>query len=383
MSHGHRLAGKKVLFIFGSLELGGAERQGFLLSQYLRESQDVIVEVYGFGGRGKLSDMCEKNGIAWQSIALPIAGGSVKSVVHYSRSAASLFSALRRSQADILLPYTLHPNVWCGIFWRMTEGVTCVWNQRDEGLGYSGSCVQRLALRNTPLFAANSEGGARFLASQGVNKNKIHLIRNSVFLGKPKRTNRQWRKALGSDDKTFLALMIANISSMKDHDTLLRAWSLVCESDSPGNRSLLLLAGRFDDRTNHIKSLIREFGLEKRVLLLGPVDDIYGLLSCVDIVVHSSISEGTPNAILEAMAAGRIVVATDIPGIRSIVGIDNLQFLTPVHDSNLMAKKIIYVRSNMDRLKEIEIRNQKRVLKQYGYEEMGKKYTDVISSALE
>jgi glycosyltransferase involved in cell wall biosynthesis len=377
-------SGKKIVFFFGSLDLGGAERQGLLLARYFRDVCGADIEVMGFGKPGRLADLCHDEGFPVRGVRFPILKRWLFIPAYRTiESVLGLFFALRAARPQVLMPYTLHANIWCGLFWKISGAGTCIWNQRDEGLGFNNGVLDRLALRNAPVFVANSEGGSRFLLRQGVTEEKITVINNGVILGRPHRTRQEWRGLLGVDEDAYLALMTANISSMKDHETLVRAWARVCEKGGPGDRPVLLLAGRLDDRTDRVRELIGELGLGDCIRMLGPVDDIPGLLSGVDLVVHSSVSEGFPNSVLEAMASERLVIANDIPGIRSVMGDENSQFLAPVGDPAAMAEKIIDARTNPDRYKEHIIRNRERVSRLFSYESMGERYAEIISNALQ
>src|SRR2546426_8921983 len=89
-----------------------------------------------------------------------------------------------------------------------------------------------------------------------------------------------------------------------------------------------------------MRALARELNLGRSVRFLGPVDDVPGLLSAVDLAVLSSTSEGCPNAVLECMASGLPVVATDIPGIRKAVGPSGYNYLAPPDDARSFAERI-------------------------------------------
>jgi glycosyltransferase involved in cell wall biosynthesis len=168
-------------------------------------------------------------------------------------------------------------------------------------------------------FISNSTDGVEFLATEcGVARERIELIFNGVDLPPPKVSAAEVRANLGLATDDFVAVMLANIHQYKDHATLVRAWKIVCER-LPEMNPTLLLAGREDDGGT-VRGLIGALSLQKRIQLLGPVADVSSLLHAVDLSVFSSFREGTPNAVLESMAAGRAVVATDIAGCRDALG---------------------------------------------------------------
>jgi len=225
----------------------------------------------------------------------------------------------------------------------MTGASTCLWNQRCEGLDRLGRWAEKLAIRFTPAFIANSQYGADFLVKTlGVDPNAVRVVHNGVSLP-PRQWNREtWRQHLGVDDACFLACMVANLSIFKDHVTLLKAWRIVVSYFEPRNEHpVLLLAGRSDGTEHELIRIVSELELGNSVRFLGQVKDISGLLGSVDLGVLSSASEGCPNAVLECMAAGLAIAGTDCPGIREAVGPQGYEFLAPCRNPDALAERII------------------------------------------
>jgi glycosyltransferase involved in cell wall biosynthesis len=98
--------------------------------------------------------------------------------------------------------------------------------------------------------------------------------------------------------------------------------------------------------------LVASLGLEQRVRLIGPVADVSSLLHAADLSVFSSWHEGTPNAVLESMAAGRAVVATDIAGCRDTLG-EGYAGLVERENAEGMAEKIVELTRNEERRNEL------------------------------
>ena len=133
-----------------------------------------------------------------------------------------------------------------------------VWNQRNPGTELMGSKLRYLGVLLTPVFIANSKGGADFLTGAlHAKERRVHVIPNGVELADPMENRAEWRSRLGFDEKTLLACMVANLSSYKDHETLLRAWRLAVDR-IPGNHVSLFLAGRFDDSYDRLAVLAKD-----------------------------------------------------------------------------------------------------------------------------
>lgn len=333
------LAGKRILFIFNALHLGGAERQALLLAHALQEQHQAQVEFWGFREAGRAADLCDEYGIPWRLVPFRWAYNKVERLGNLIRLAVRL----RAARPDIIMPYTMLPNVVCGLVWRFSGAKTCIWNQRDEGRDRFQPIIERWATRLTPHFISNSHHGTDFLAQAvGVNREKITVIYNGVTLPTAEVDHAAWRKQLGVNDDSLLVCMVANLTRYKDHATLLRAWRLVMDQmQETAQEAILLLAGRPDDATDALKALAYDLELGRTVRFLGQVDDIAGFLGAMDLAVFSSYLEGVPNGILECMAAGLPVVATDIPGIREALGEGNLSYLVDPQNEKKLAQQII------------------------------------------
>ena len=107
------------------------------------------------------------------------------------------------------------------------------------------------------------------------------------------------------------AVMIANIQKNKDHETLIRSWAILKKRlgvDCPK----LNLAGAKRDTYENLSELIEELQLGELVIFNGMVNDVHELILNMDFAVFSSNAEGSPNGLLESIAGGLPVVATDM-----------------------------------------------------------------------
>lgn len=371
------LNGRRIIFVFGSLELGGAERQALMLAEYLSVQEQADVEVWGFNHAGPVATICAQSGLAWRVVPLLLVGNHVTSL-----GLAKLAWLLRRARPDILLPYTLLPNVVCGLVWQWTGARACVWNQRDEGIARMSARLERRAVRRIPQFISNSRQGARFLVDKlKVSPANVSVINNGVACLAPQMDRVRWRKQLQLGDECFVACMVANLHNNKDHKTLLAAWHRVVTTLAASGRSaVLLLAGRYDDAYESLIALSYALGINHSIRFLGQVDDVAGLLSAVEISVFSSRSEGCPNGVLESMAAGLAVAATDITGIREVVGPAGTPFLAPRGDAEALADKILKLANDPTLCAGLGAENQIRIRDNYNSLRMCKETVALLAS---
>jgi glycosyltransferase involved in cell wall biosynthesis len=144
----------------------------------------------------------------------------------------------------------------------------------------------------------------------------------------------------------------------------------------------LLLAGGLFSETSNLKIMAYDLELCGSVRFLGPVMDITGLSHASDLCVFSSRVEGSPNAVLECMATGLPVAGTDIPGLREAVGEDNVRFLAPPGDAELLAEKILLLAQDRKSRHEIGCLNRERVATVFSLERMTRDATRLIASVI-
>ena len=377
------LSGIRVITVIGPLELGGSERQAILLARHLSFEHRADVEVWGYGEPGRAAELCEEYGVTWRSMPLPIPWSAHRST--QLKRLAAFTRVLRRARPDVILPFMFFQSVACGLVWRWTGARLCIWNQRDDGYNRLGRWAEKFSVRFTPRFVANSEHGADFLVDKlGAKRGLVRVIHNGVQLAPARQDRAAWRDQLGVNDDCFLACMVANLHQLKDHVTLLKSWRIVVDRLATMHRdAVLLLAGRYDETHLSLKALAYDLELGRSVRFLGQVKDISGLLSAVDLGVHSSVNEGCPNGVLECMAAGLAIVGTDYLGIREAVGARGYEFLAPPGDAEMLAERIIAMALNPDARREAGKVNRLRIESEFHPRSMCREMVTLIAEGLQ
>jgi glycosyltransferase involved in cell wall biosynthesis len=152
---------------------------------------------------------------------------------------------------------------------------------------------------------------------RGVPSPRCHWVHNGIDTEQyrrrqtPLEARRQFRQPLGA---TVIGAM-GRLSEEKGFDLLIRAVSRLLEE---GQDIELWIAGEGGQR-KELQALIDKLGRPERIRLLGQVDDIHAFFGSLDVFALSSVREGLPNVLLEAMALEVPVVATRIAGIPSLV----------------------------------------------------------------
>lgn len=375
-----RLAGARVLLVLPTLGRGGAERQAMLLARYLARREGAVVQLVSVAHSDVSTTLVPELEAAQLPYTQFTLGVGAVQKLEQVRDVVRFGAMLRRARPDVILPYTMLPNILCGLTWRLSGAGTFIWNQRDEGRSRVAPWLERRAVGQVPHFLSNSSHGARFLTDVlGVRPERVNVIHNGIELGRPVLDRQGWRTALGLDATTVLATMVANLHRFKDHETLIAAWRRVQDQlGTSATRAVLALAGAPGDQAEAIGRQIATLGLGDRVRLLGPVSDVAGLLAASDLLVFSSHNEGLPNAVLEGMAAGLPVVATDYPGIREVVGPAGEPWLARPRDAADLARLIGQVIADPGLRRDAGARGLERVAADFSVEGMGTATVDVI-----
>jgi len=228
---------------------------------------------------------------------------------------------------------------------------------RAEGAGPSGDCRWqevgnfgrwiRRRCRKADALVAPSRAIETELVEAGYPRDRVHYVPNGVPLAalgaaakaEARATLAAVNPLLQLAEGTPLALYTGRLDVAKGLDTLLAAWGLVT-AQLPKAR--LWLAGEGPYR-KALQELIEARGLFGRVVLAGVFDTVDELLAAADVFVLPSREEGMSLALLEAMAAGLPVIASDIPGNRQLITHGQQGLLVPLDDATVLASTLLQV----------------------------------------
>jgi len=150
------------------------------------------------------------------------------------------------------------------------------------------------------------------------------------------------RSDLGILPSHFVIGTVANFRKVKNHACLIRAFRRLADT-YPEIRLLFVgrgFANAPEDSEDDIKRLIRSYNLTNRIVFAGYRNDIPYLLKIMDIFCLPSFAEGLPVSILEAMAAGVPIVASNVSGIKELISTGKTGVLFPSNDDGMLAKAL-------------------------------------------
>lgn len=247
---------------------------------------------------------------------------------------------LEQARPDLVLAYWLHPEGSAAVAVARRLGLPVVLGARGSDLrrlpGPLARRAVRRALANASFVLAVSDDLRRLALEMGVAPGSVRTVRNgcdpSIFR-LASRTDA--RSRLGVAPNTQLVLFVGRLVAVKGLRELLEAMALLAPS-LPQLRLVCLGEGPLEAE---LRSRVAQPDLAGRVSLLSvrPPAEIAGWLAACDLLCLPSYSEGCPNVILEALACGRPVVASEVGGVPEMVGRE-CAILVPPHDGPKLAQ---------------------------------------------
>jgi glycosyltransferase involved in cell wall biosynthesis len=223
--------------------------------------------------------------------------------------------------------------------------------------------IERLAFKQANAIVANSEAVKKYLISEGIPAEKIKVIYNGLDLERltPKMTDRKTICAelgLPGEENIKFITLVANLRhKVKNQPMFLRVAQKVLEKFPNAH---FILAGEGELREN-LEKLVKELRIAENTHFIGLCRQIPELLSISFAGVLTSFNEGFSNSILEYMAAGLPVVATNVGGAGEAVIENETGFLIESDDSEAMANRLIELLENEERARKFGEKGRKVV----------------------
>jgi L-malate glycosyltransferase len=306
----------RVAFCIDNLDIGGTELNAVRLAERLDRSRfDLRVVCLRSGGQ-----LAER----YRAARIPLDVFSPGSLLGTSaiRQGLRLRAYLRRHRIQVFHAHDLYSNLF-GCPWARLAGAKVIASRRWQGgklSGRGGAIASRLTYRLAHAALANSPRVAEYLARvDRVPRRRIALVPNFIdecaFKPLSPEYTRALRDELALSDAAVTIGIVANLRPVKDHRTLIQALALL----SPRwPRTRVILVGDGGSRAD-LEQLASALRVREQVIFAGHRPNDPNLNSLFDISVLCSTREGLPNSILEAMAAGRPVVATDVGAVGDAV----------------------------------------------------------------
>ena len=334
---------KRVLQFIPSFEQGGSERQAVALTRLLKRDETFDVYAATLNSRGPLREEVA----ALDLSELPEYRLSSFFNPDFILKARACARYLRENRIDIVHTHDFYTNVF-GMTAATFAGVPVKVASKRETDGMrtkAQNYVETLAFRRAEAVVANSEA-VRKSIGRVVRTEKVHTIYNGID---PTRfelngDGRQRFISLGlpSTESKRIVTLVANLRhSVKNVPMFLRAARQILDHTGDVH---FVVAGE-GELEAELRLVATDLGIADHVTFTGRCDDVPALLAASYACVLTSSAEGFSNSILEYMAAGKPVVATDVGGAReAVVDCETGYLVAPDDDAALADKLVLLLR---------------------------------------
>jgi glycosyltransferase involved in cell wall biosynthesis len=322
-----------ILHVIAKLPVGGVENQlSIILRKY--DKKKFCPFVCSLSDKGEIGKEIEDSGIE----VIPL--NKLKHRFDWT-IVKDIYNLIKERDIKIVRTHQYHANLY-GRLAAWLAKVPCivasVHNVYTIDRKLHRRMINKFLARFTDKVIAVSETVKKdVLTYDGLSEDRVRVIYNGIDTDRFSNLNGSLiRSKLGISSEAPVIGTVGRLTLQKGQKYLIDAVSALKEKIS---QILLLIVGDGPMRgelENHIKVL----GADKNIILLGTRRDIPQLLSAMDIFVLPSIWEGLGTALIEAMAAGKAIIATDIPPIREIINTEKIGILVPARDSKAMASSI-------------------------------------------
>ena len=365
----------RILHLFAVSALGGSElgALNYLLNQPQFEHAALFLEP-----AGPASERYAQAGVPVASLEIPLTGP-----IAFYRAHHRLMRALRQDPPDLLHAYGLRPSLLARFIHPRPPLVQAVHSIDTHRPPWQAYLDQETAAR-VDCYITNSETAADFLtAERRVDRARICVVPNGIdveAVAVAAAERDRMRNMLGVPAACALILTVANLREPKGLDVLVATAERLATA-RPAPLFVWLIAGTGPLAGDLAKDLARR-GLAERVRLIGFRSDIPALLAASDLFCLTSRREGVPVSILEAMAAGKAVVATDVGGTRELVleGVTGL--LAPSEDDQGLAAALLRLLADRELCAAFGRAGQERARAHFTLERAAREIAEVYAELL-
>jgi glycosyltransferase involved in cell wall biosynthesis/GT2 family glycosyltransferase len=357
---------------------GGTERQLLMLAK-------------GLDRRRFLPFLCVLRSSEW--LKGQVCDCPVHEVGVYSLCAVQTFFSLvrfalflRRNAIDIVQPHFRDASaigILAGWMARV-PGIVAMRKSQGYWMTRSVSRGQKILNMLPDVFVANSESTRDWVCRvEGIARERICVIHNGSAMSVNVSRNgsgSEARKLLGLDGAVPVAGIVANLRPVKRVDVFLRAAALVL-AEVPD--AIFVIVGEGDQRPD-LEELADALGVRERTLFLGSRQDVESVLPAFDVGVLSSDSESFSNSVVEYMAAGLPVAATDVGGCREALEGSRAGILVRPGDATGLGRAIVQLLGDQELRELAGIEHPKRVQEKFSatvyYSSYESLYQDIMFS---
>lgn len=365
----------KILHIVGNLNPGGSENQATqLVNSLLEKKIGVVMAVLRKEGRLLKHTSCQVKEFRVTSFK--------NRTFFYQLLKSAKF--IRENGFQIIHTHDFYSNVF-GAFVAQLAGIKVITSKREtNGIrSKKQDMIEKLVFKFSDTILANSHAVKNYLLQKGLPEDKIFVIHNGVDLTRFDNIEqgKNLYQILGLPRKkdTKFVVHVANFRhKVKNQAMLLRAAKKILES-LPNVHFVFAGEG---DLIEENKKLAARFGIAENTHFIGGCEAIPELLQTCHIGVLTSYHEGFPNAVLEYMAAGKPVIATNVGGVQEALIEGKTGFLVNPDDDDVFIERLIFLLKNEAYAKKLGLAGRKIVEEKFSLQRQVDKTIQLYKSLL-
>jgi len=370
----------RVLFTVLQLDAGGSERVVFDLARSLDPSEfEVFVAAFKGGVLAQpLKEICREVFFIEKKPGFDLS----------AMLKLSIF--IRNNEIDVVNAHHYMPCFYSFLGTKILNDKQLVYTEHSvpevENIAGSihGKIFHWMLYRINAVVGVSKAITEKFKEIYPRHSHKFHEILNGVDIERfrRKRVRENVRNHWGLAKEAFVIGSVANFRKIKNHVCLVRAVGRLKESH-PYLRLFFVGTGFPSDLENseeEVRELVRNLGLEDKVIFAGYQENIPETLSAFDAFCLPSLSEGLPVSLLEAMAAGVPVIGSEVSGIKEVILTGKTGMLFPSNDDRALSRIIEKYMDNRPFAQALSDRALSFISKTHNCKEWIKAYSRVIKS---
>lgn len=333
---------QRILHLIGSFNQGGTERQAVSLVKALVADDQFEIFVATLNKEGVLLNEVENLGLP------EIPEFKLTSFFNYNffRQLSRCAKYFRENRIDLVQTHDFYSNIF-GMGAARLAGVKARIASKRETDGMrttSQDMAERLAFQTANSIIANSAAVKNHLVERAISEKKIRVIYNGLDLSRFSVETGDVTKFRLPENARFVTLVANLRHPVKNIPMFLRAAKYVAEVVPDAH---FVIAGE-GELEAELRSLASMLGLDDRVHFIGRCVDVPSLLSVSNVCVLTSVAEGFSNSILEYMAAGKPVIATNVGGAAEAIVDGESGYLVASDDDSALAARLIELLNDAD-----------------------------------
>jgi len=345
---------KKILFFLTQSEFGGAQRYSLDLANNLKGDFTIAIALGEQGNDGKLANILHKNNIPYFVIPhlkrrispvndwlalfeiIKLIKSYQPDIIHLNSSKISILGSLAASLTKLSAAYRRLRVFYTVHGWVFNEPL-------PAGLKYFYIWAEKFTARFKNKIICVSEHDRQTALQYKVSPaEKLITIHNGLtpvdFYPKE-----EAKKILNLKTESLIIGSIGNLYKTKGYEYFIQAANiLINQSHLP---ITFLIIGQGRERKN-LAGLINQYNLKNNFILAGSIDNAARLLPALDIYICSSVKEGLPYSVLEAMQAGLPIISTNVGGVPEMIENNKTGLLIKPAEADDLAKKITTLLNN-------------------------------------